>query len=85
MKLVENFSSSALRAATPLKMVERIASPSYMSKLIGLTIIASPKVKSLAVLIIGNLIKLKLPTEMFEESIIMLQEQIPALKNLIDA
>jgi hypothetical protein len=31
------------------------------------------------------LIKLKLPTEMFEESIIMLQEQIPALKNLIDA
>jgi hypothetical protein len=74
LKLVESFSSSAMLAPTPMKMVERIASPFYMSKLLGLLVIASPKVKQSIALIFSNLVRMKLPYEVFEEAINMLQE-----------
>jgi hypothetical protein len=71
-------------ASTPMKMVERIASPHYMAKLLGLLVIASPKVKQSIALILNNLMKLKLPYEIFEEAIEMLIEQIPDVHQLID-
>lgn len=56
----------------PLSMVQRVANPYQMSTLLNLFILSSPQVKIVVLKIIQHMITIKIPSEVFEESVQLL-------------
>ena len=56
LRMVEIFSCIAREAANPLSMVQKVASPSHIRKLLSLLLLASPKVKIIVLKILENLV-----------------------------
>ena len=72
VRLVEIFTSIATSSPYPLSMVQRVASPKQMEVLLNLLLLASPRIKLVVLKIIQNLIKISIPFEVFEETIVQL-------------
>lgn len=60
-------------------MVQKVATPSHMCKLLALLLGASPTVKAIVLRIIENLVRIKLPRELFDESIQLLAKDSRSL------
>ena len=56
-------------------MIRKVASPTYISKLLKLLIQASPKVKLIVLKIIENLVRINLPNELFSEAVQLITQK----------
>jgi len=68
LRLVEVFSSIASVSEQPLAMVQRVANPFHLTCLLNLLLISSPRSKITVLKIIQNLIRIEIPSEIFEET-----------------
>jgi len=74
VRLVEIFTSMATVSPYPLSMVQRVANPYQLETLINLLLFASPRIKLQVLKIVQNLIKIAIPFEVFEETIILISK-----------
>lgn len=68
LRLVELFSNVASISEQPLSMVQRVANPFHLTCLLNLLLISSPRSKITVLKIIQNLIRVEIPSEVFEET-----------------
>jgi hypothetical protein len=66
---LETFTAVALTSDHPLALMQKIANPLALSQLVTLLMGASPRVKCIVIKIMDNLITMKIPLEVFSESI----------------
>ena len=69
LNMILIFTSAALKAPYPLEMLSSIANPSHIQSLFKLLIEASPRSKLTILAIINNLVKVKVPDSIFNESL----------------
>lgn len=79
LSLVEIFSNIANKAPNALAMVQKVATPSHVCKLLSLLLGASPTVKAIVLRVIENLVRIKLPRELFDESVQLLAKDSRSL------
>lgn len=83
LRLVEIFTSVASISEYPLAMVQRVANPYMLYTLMNLLLVASPRSKFIAIKIIQNLVKIGIPTEVFETTVGMLSKNKGSLGHKI--
>jgi hypothetical protein len=72
------FTSVALKSPYPLEMLANVANPEYVNVLLRMLINSSPMNKLTIISIIKNLIRVKVPFEIFEKSLQDIKCKIPA-------
>jgi len=60
------FTSAALKAPYPLEMLQNVANPAHIQSLFKLLIEASPRAKLTILGIFDNLVRVKVPTSIYD-------------------